>query len=59
MDEVRFDSDGPGPTWLLEQLTACNVGEGDILEVRLEGPTQVMCLLIEVTRVIPLESVKS
>jgi hypothetical protein len=58
-DAIRFDSDGPGPTWLLEQLTAIDAGEGDLLEVRLEGPDRVMQLLIEVAQVIPLEPVES
>jgi hypothetical protein len=57
--EIRFDSEGPGPTWLLEQLAAISACEGDLVEVRLEGTDRVMHLLIEVVQVIPLELVES
>jgi hypothetical protein len=59
IDKVHLDSEGPGPNWLLEQLAAINADEGDLVEVRLEGPDRVMRLLIEVVQVIPFESVES
>jgi hypothetical protein len=45
-------SEGPGPTWLLEQLAELMVGEDDVVEVRLRGRTQIVYLSIRVEQVI-------
>jgi hypothetical protein len=44
--------ESPGPAWLVDHLAELEAAEGDVVDVRIEGRTQIVYLCIEVKQVI-------